>query len=96
MTRLRLFLGRVLPVGLALELPLGVSGCSTQIDAVQQHLRRGALSFPEPVGALNGLLYDRFTCLVLAPLPAQQLAQAQFRSGLAIALMLVSLLVACN
>ena len=94
MTRLRFFFGRALPVGLAPELQNGVTGRSKQIDAVQEDLRRGALSFPEPVGALNGLLYDRFPRLILAPLPVQQLAQAQFRNGLVIALTLVSLLVA--
>lgn len=94
MTRLRFFFGRALPVGLAPELQNGVTGKSAQIDAVQEDLRRGALSFPEPVGALNGLLYDRFPRLILAPRPVQQLAQAQFRNGLVIALTLVSLLVA--
>ena len=94
MTRLRFFFGRALPVGLAPELLNGVTGRSKQIDAVQEDLRRGALSFPEPVGALNGLLYDRFPRLILAPQPVQQLAQAQFRNGLVIALTLVSLLVA--
>lgn len=94
MTRLRFFFGRALPVGLVPELPNGVSGRSKQIDTVQEDLRRGALSIPEPVGALNGLLYDRFPRLILAPLPVQQLAQAQFRNGLVIALTLVSLLVA--
>ncbi|EGF31049.1 hypothetical protein IMCC9480_408 [Oxalobacteraceae bacterium IMCC9480] len=94
MTRLRFFFGRALPVGLAPELPHGTTGKSQQIEAVQEDLRRGALSFPEPAGALNGLLYDRFPRLILAPLPVQQLAQAQFRNGLVIALTLVSLLVA--
>lgn len=94
MTRLRFFFGRALPIGLAPELQNGVSGRSKQIDAVQEDLRRGALSFPEPKGALNGLLYDRFPRLILAPQPVQQLAQAQFRNGLVIALTLISLLVA--
>ena len=94
MTRLRFFFGRALPVGLAPELQNGVIGRSNQIETVQEDLRRGALSFPEPAGALNGLLYDRFPRLILAPRPVQQLAQAQFRNGLVIALTLVSLLVA--
>ncbi|MEB0134539.1 zinc ribbon domain-containing protein [Actimicrobium sp. CCC2.4] len=94
MTRLRFFFGRALPVGLAPELQHGMTGKSQHIDAVQDDLRRGALSFPEPAGALNGLLYDRFPRLILAPLPVQQLAQSQFRNGLVIALTLVSLLVA--
>ncbi|GAA4029824.1 hypothetical protein [Actimicrobium antarcticum] len=94
MTRLRFFFGRALPVGLAPELANGVIGKSHQIEVVQEDLRRGTLSFPEPVGALNGLLYDRFPRLILAPLPVQQLAQVQFRNGLLIAFTLISLLVA--
>ena len=94
MRRLRFFFGRALPVGLAPELANGMTGRSAMIDAVQADLRRGTLSFPEPVGALNGLLYDRFPRLILAPLPVQQLAQAQFRNGLVVALTLLSLLIA--
>ena len=94
MTRLRFFFGRALPVGLAPELQNGSTGRSPRIDAVQEDLRRGTLSFPEPTGALNGLLYHRFPRLILAPQPVQQLAQAQFRNGLVIALTLLSLLVA--
>jgi hypothetical protein len=94
MTRLRFFFGRALPVGLAPELQNGVIGKSKQINVVLEDLRRGALSFPEPIGALNGLLYDRFPRLILAPQPVQALAQSQFRNGLVILLTLASLLVA--
>ena len=94
MMRLRFFFGRALPVGLAPELQNGASGRTPRIDAVQEDLRRGTLSFPEPIGALNGLLYHRFPRLILAPQPVQQLAQAQFRNGLVIALTLLSLLIA--
>ena len=94
MTRLRFFFGRALPVGLAPELQNGATGRSQRIDAVQEDLRRGTLSFPEPLGALNGLLYHQFPRLILAPQPVQQLAQSQFRNGLVIALTLLSLLVA--
>ncbi|MDP9108801.1 MAG: hypothetical protein M3N23_07005, partial [Pseudomonadota bacterium] len=94
MQRLRFFFGRGLPQGLAPELPNGVVGTSKDIDRIKDDLRRGALSFPEPSGAINGLLYHRIPRLILAPQPIQALAQAQFRNALVIALTLLSLLVA--
>ena len=94
MQRLRFFFGRALPVGLAPELQNGAQGRSGEIESLQADLRRGTLSFPEPVGALNGLLYNTFPRLILAPQPVQQLAQAQTRNGLVIASTLLSLLIA--
>ncbi len=92
--QLRFFFGRGLPVGLAPELSPGVIGKSNAVDEVKEDIRRGTLNFPEPQGALNGLLYHRLPHLIVAPQQVQRLAQSQFRNGLVIALTTLSLLVA--
>lgn len=94
MKRLRFFFGRGLPVGLAPELQTGVSGKSKDIDGIKGIVRQGGLAFPEPTGALNGLLYNSIPRLIVAPAPLQRLAQQQFHNTLVLLLTLVSFLVA--
>ncbi len=63
-------------------------------DQIVEILKQRALAFPEPKGALNGLLYSWIPDLIFSPLPLQQMAQLQFRNAVTMAALLVSLCVA--
>ncbi len=93
MRQLRFFFGRDRPAPLAPDLPADAYGTSPAAARLQEVVRRGALLFPEPTGALNGALYHSQPNLILAPEPLQRLAQAQFRVALVIAAILMALLV---
>ena len=56
-TRLRFFFGRGRPASLAPEIPAGASGGSPAATAVKEILRQGGLTYPEPQGAVEGVLY---------------------------------------
>lgn len=92
--QLRFFFGRGLPAGLAPELAPDAHGKSVQADEIKETLRQNALTYPEPVGPLNGLLYAWIRELIFAPRPVQQIAQRQFHTGIAILVTLLSFLVA--
>jgi hypothetical protein len=93
MRQLRFFFGRDRPAALAPDLPADAYGTSPAAQELQDVVRRGALTFPEPKGALNGALYHAQPNLILAPVPLQRLAQAQFRVALVICAILAALLV---
>lgn len=93
-TQLRFFFGRGLPVGLAPELTPDAEGKSAQADAIKEMLRQNAITYPEPTGPLNGLLYAWIRDLIFAPRPVQNIAQRQFQTGIVIIVTLVSFLVA--
>lgn len=57
-------------------------------------LRQRALAFPEPKGALNGLLYSWIPDLIFSPMPLQRMAQRQFRNALTMVALFISLCVA--
>lgn len=61
---------------------------------ISEIMRQRALAFPEPKGALNGLLYSWIPDLIFSPVPLQHMAQRQFRNALTMAALLVSLCVA--
>jgi len=92
--QLRFFFGRGEPRSLAGEIPLDQSGKGQGADGLKETLRQNALSFQEPQGALNGLLYTWIRELIYAPPPIQVIAQRQFQTGLAILITLLSFLVA--
>lgn len=92
--QLRFFFGRGLPVGLAPELAPDATGKSPQADEIKETLRQNALTYPEPTGPLNGLLYAWIRELIFAPRPVQHIAQRQFQTGIVILVTLVSFLVA--
>ncbi|WP_331543235.1 zinc ribbon domain-containing protein [Luteibacter sp.] len=94
LTQLRFFFGRGLPVGLAPELTGDASGKSAQADELKEMLRQNAITYPEPTGPLNGLLYAWIRDLIFAPRPVQYIAQRQFQTGIVIIVTLLSFLVA--
>ena len=96
MSQLRFFFGRDRPNSLANELSPDEQGGSPGATELQETVRRGALQFPEPQGAINGVLYNLQRNLIYAPAPLQWLAQTQFRIAMVVsaisAAFLVSLL----
>jgi hypothetical protein len=88
--RLRFFFGRGRPASLAPEIPPQATGTSKSADALKDMLRQGGLSYPEPKGALEGLLYHWAPRLITAPLEVQWLAQRYAFNLAAIAATLLS------
>jgi hypothetical protein len=73
--RLRFFFGRGRPASLAPEIPVGATGGSPAADHVKELLRQGGLTYPEPKGAIEGLLYHWAPRLITAPNAVQALAR---------------------
>ncbi len=92
-TRLRFVFGRGRPASLAPEIPVGATGGSPAADAVKELLRQGGLVYPEPQGAIEGLLYHWAPALITAPREVQALARRYMFNLAAIAATLLSLLV---
>ena len=89
-TRLRFFFGRGRPASLAPEIPAGASGGSPAATAVKEILRQGGLTYPEPKGAVEGLLYHWAPTLITAPREVQLLARRYMFNLAAIAATLLS------
>jgi len=88
--RLRFFFGRGRPASLAPEIAPGASGGSPGADAIKEILRQGGLSYPEPQGAVEGLLYHFAPSLITAPREVQALARRYMFNLAAIAATLAS------
>lgn len=88
--RLRFFFGRNRPASLAPEVAPGAYGGSKAADGVKEILRQGGLTYPEPKGAIEGLLYNWAPTLITAPLVVQGLAQRTMFNLAAIAATLLS------
>lgn len=76
--RLRFFFGRGRPQSLAPEIPQAATGNSPAADVIKRLLREGALTYPEPSGAVDGVLYHWVPKLITAPLPVQDQARSAF------------------
>ena len=83
-TQLRYFFGRNRPEDLARQVAPDQDGDSRDAGRYKETLRQNAISFKEPSGALNGLLYSWLPQLIFAPLVLQQSAQTQFNNFLAL------------
>lgn len=92
--QLRFFFGRGEPKNLASEILADQDGKGDGAGALKETLRQNALTFQEPKGALNGLLYTWIPELIYAPHPIQIIAQRQFQTGLAIAVTFLSFCIA--
>lgn len=93
LSQMRFYLGRKFPVGLAGEVPLTQAGVGRGAEAIMESMRHRALDFPEPRGALNGLLYSLAKDLVTSPVPVQAAAVQHFHSLIAMATLFASLVV---
>jgi hypothetical protein len=87
---LRFFFGRGRPASLAPEIAPGASGGSPAADAIKEILRQGGLTYPEPQGAVEGLLYHWAPTLITAPREVQLLARRYMFNLAAIAATLAS------
>ena len=76
--RLRFFFGRGRPHSLAPDIPQAATGNSPAADEIKRLLREGALTYPEPSGAVDGVLYHWVPKLITAPLPVQNQARSAF------------------
>jgi hypothetical protein len=93
MAQLRFFFGRGEPLSLAPDLAHEEGGINAHSAGLKETMRQNALTFQEPVGALNGLLYTVLPQLIYAPIPVQAIAQRQFHTALAMGVTMLSLLV---
>lgn len=93
-SRLRFFFGRGRPMPLAPLIAEGSYGSSAAADSVKEMMRQGALLYPEPRGALEGLLYHRIPRLITAPLVVQNLVKSLFVIGAVMYALLISFAVA--
>jgi hypothetical protein len=94
MMQLRFFFGRSKPASLAPDFPPGTEGTTPAAESLKKTVRQNAIDYPEPTGPLNGLLYSWIPNLIYAPAPIQRLAQRQFHNALAIAVTLLSFMIA--
>lgn len=91
--RLRFFFGRGRPASLAPEIPNGAVGNSAAAESLKEMLRQGGISYPEPQGAVEGLLYHLSPALITAPHEVQYLARRHVFNLAAITATLISFLV---
>ncbi len=94
LTQLRFFFGRGRPMSLAPDLAPQQVGESGEANELKETLRQQALVFPEPRGALSGLLYSYVPNLIYAPSPLQGLANRQFKNAITMMVLLLSLIFA--
>lgn len=93
LSQVRFWLGRKFPIGLAGEIPVKECGVGVGTEELLDTLRHRALDFPEPKGALNGVLYSLIKDLITSPSPVQAAAVLHFHTILQLAALLVSLVV---
>jgi hypothetical protein len=91
--RMRFFFGRGRPASLAPEIPVGATGGSPAADQVKELLRQGGLTYPEPHGAIEGMLYHWAPKLITAPREVQFQAQRYVFNLAAIGATLLSFIV---
>jgi hypothetical protein len=90
---MRFFFGRGRPASLAPEIPVGANGGSPAADHVKELLRQGGLTYPEPQGAVEGLLYHWAPTLITAPREVQEQARRYVFNLAAIGATLLSFVV---
>ena len=91
--RMRFLCGGGRPAALAPDRRVGARGGSKAADAVKELLRQGGLTYPEPQGAIEGMLYHWAPKLITAPREVQLQAQRYVFNLAAIVATLASFLV---
>jgi hypothetical protein len=84
-----------IPERLAGELPVKECGVGVGTEGLLDTMRHRSLDFPEPKGALNGVLDSLIKDLITSPAPVQAAAVLHFLTILQLAALLVSLIVSC-
>lgn len=90
--QLRFFFGRNRPADLAPQVPPDKNGDSKHAQAHKEVLRQSAITFQEPKGPINGLLYSWMPHLIFAPRVIQDSAKTQFYNFLSLSATLLSFL----
>lgn len=90
--RLRFFFGRGRPASLAPEIAQGTVGGSASAERVKDMLRQGGITYPEPQGAIESVLYHWAPRLITSPNQVQALAGRYVFNLAAFAATLVSFL----
>lgn len=72
LTQLRYFFGRGRPSNIYHHVQP-----ERAANAIKENLRQNALAYPEPTGAINGLLHHLFDTLIFAPFPVRLEAERQ-------------------
>lgn len=91
-TQLRYYFGRNRPESLAPLVPPDVDADSDMASFYKETLRQNAITFQEPHGPLNGLLYSWLPQLIFSPRVIHYSAQVQFNNFLALTATLLSFL----
>lgn len=91
--QLRYYFGRNRPGNLAPQVAPGADGDSQRAAFYKETLRQNAITYAEPQGALNGLLYALLPNLIFAPSVIRASAQAQFYNFMVLAATFCSFLV---
>lgn len=94
LSKLKFYFGRNQPVGLAQELQAQEIGTTQSAQHIKDILRQSALTYQEPQGSVNGILYSLFPNLIFSPLFIRQAAEVQFQNALIFIITLCSSLVA--
>ncbi|WP_371766085.1 hypothetical protein [Massilia sp.] len=93
LSQVEFYLGRKFPLGLASELPVTGTGVGCGTEQILETLRHRAIEFPEPHGALNGVLYSMVRSLATSPTEVQTAAMQHFHSLIAMLALFTSLVV---
>ena len=93
LSQVRFYLGRKFPLGLGGELPVTETGVGRGTEQILETLRHRAIDFPEPHGALNGVLYSMVRSLATSPVEVQAAAVQHFHSLIAMLALSASLVV---
>lgn len=93
LSNLKFYFGRDQPASLAPEYSDQEIGISQNAQRIKDLLRQSALSYHEPRGPINGILYSLFPNLIFSPLFIRNAAEVQFQSAIVFIITLISALV---
>ncbi|MEB3768014.1 zinc ribbon domain-containing protein [Acinetobacter sp. MD2] len=94
LANLKFYFGRNQPIGLAQEFSAQQLGSTQGAQSIKEMLRQNALSYKEPHGSVNGILYSIFPHLIFSPLFIRHAAEVQFQNAIVFIITLLSALVA--
>lgn len=94
LSNLKFYFGRNQPVGLSQELSGQDVGTTNGAQDIKDILRQSALTYQEPRGSVNGILYTIFPNLIFSPLFIRNAAEIQFQNAIVFIITLCSALIA--
>lgn len=94
LSNLKFYFGRNQPVGLSQELSAQEVGITYGAQNIKDILRQSALTYHEPSGSVNGILYSIFPNLIFSPLFIRNAAEIQFQNAIVFIITLISALIA--